>query len=159
MRPLRRDDLEGVHALFSDPEAMRFSLTGVRDLGAGREWLETMIRKFEEHRLGLLGADLKADGSYAGHVGLIPQEVDGRQELEVGYWIRRDLWGQGLASEAAAACRDHGFRVLGRDRLISLIVPENVASRRVAEKIGMQLERETSWREVRVCIYAIERPA
>jgi len=67
------------------------------------------------------------------------QEVDGVEEVEIGYHIRRDLWGQGLATEAAQACRDYGFSQLGFDKLISLINPANIASRRVAEKNGMRL--------------------
>jgi len=69
--------------------------------------------------------------------------VDGANEVEIGYHVHRDQWGQGLATEAARACRDFGFSHLSVERLISLIRPENQASRRVAEKNGM-----TIWKEV-----------
>ncbi len=69
----------------------------------------------------------------------------------------RALWNRGLASEAARRLRDHGFDRLGCERLISLIVPGNHASQRVAVKIGMSLDRETTWRGTRVRVYAIRR--
>ena len=78
-----------------------------------------------------------------------------RQEIEIGYLFLRPLRGQGLTTEAAQACRDHGFLRLGFTRLISLIDPANVASRRVAEKIGMTLEKEIPKWGKRLCVYAI----
>src|SRR5215210_188544 len=79
-------------------------------------------------------------------------------------WIRgstfaniavRKFWGRGLATEAARACRDYGFDDLGYARLISLIDPANGASRRVAEKVGMSLERLTQKWDKTVCVYSI----
>jgi len=85
----------------------------------------------------------------------VVQEVERRREVEIGYLFLRPLWGQGLATEAAQACRDHGFLRLGFTRLISLIDPANVTSRRVAEKVGMTQEKEiTKWSK-RLCLYAI----
>lgn len=155
LRPLARDDVDGVHEVFRDPVAMRFSITGVRDRAGTAEWLKRATSIFERDGHGFWAARLKETGAYVGHAGLLLQQVDGRDEVEIAYWFRRSFWNRGLATEAACACRDHGFDVLGRERLISLIVPENVASRRVAEKVGMSLERETVWKNTRVCVYAM----
>ncbi len=57
---------------------------------------------------------------------------------------------------AARACRDYGFGTLGYDRLVSLIDPSNLASRRVAEKVGMRLEKHTHKWGKKICVYAIE---
>jgi RimJ/RimL family protein N-acetyltransferase len=75
--------------------------------------------------------------------GFFHQEIDGTSEIEIGYRLHPNYWNKGLATEAAQAVRDHAFRDLNLSRLISLIHPENAASRRVAEKIGLQLERKT----------------
>ena len=91
-------------------------------------------------------------------VGMTKQEVEGEILVEIGYHVRRDLWGQGLAPEAAGACRDYGFTRLQVDRLISLIRPENFPSRRVAEKNGMTLWKTVLWRGLPHCVYAISRP-
>ncbi len=78
-------------------------------------------------------------------------------EIEIGYRLRRDFWNRGLATEAARTVRDHGFRDLKFERVISLIHPENHASRRVAEKNGMILERETTFRSFPTFVFAITR--
>jgi RimJ/RimL family protein N-acetyltransferase len=67
--------------------------------------------------------------------------VDGVAEEEIGYHIHRGCWGQGFASEAAAAVRDYQFNVRGKRRVISWMSPEHLASRRVAEKNGMHFEK------------------
>jgi RimJ/RimL family protein N-acetyltransferase len=86
---------------------------------------------------------LKADRKFAGDCGLVHQQVDGATEVEVGYALARNYQGQGLATEAARACLDYAFSDLGLQRVISLIRPENLPSRRVAERNGMSVEKET----------------
>ena len=100
---------------------------------------------------------LNSTGELIGDCGLIRQNVDGVDEIEIGYHARRDLWGQGYASEAAQACRDHGFANLAVGRLISLIRPENLASRRVAEKNGMTIWKEVTRANLLHYVYAIRR--
>src|SRR4051794_23101399 len=78
-----------------------------------------------------------------GYCGFLHQQVDDKPEIEIGYRLHPDFWKKGFASEAAKAVRDHGFTEHNLDRVISLIHPDNAASRRVAEKNGMTVERET----------------
>src|SRR5258705_11341609 len=73
---------------------------------------------------------LKATGGVIADCGLTRQNVNAVDEIEIGYHVRHDLWGRGLAPEAAGACRGYGFERLGAERLISLIRPENWPSRR-----------------------------
>jgi len=92
-----------------------------------------------------------------GDCGITGQQVEGEHFYEIGYHLRRDFWGQGLATEAAIACRNWGFAHLKTERLISLIRPENLASRRVAERMGMTVWKEVNWRGLTHCVYSIER--
>ncbi len=71
---------------------------------------------------------LKGGGEVIGDCGLTRQIVDGVEEIELGYHVRRDLWGQGLAPEAARACRDYGFDRLHTERIISLVRIGNLPS-------------------------------
>lgn len=98
-------------------------------------------------------------GECIGDCGLVPQQVEGVPEIEIGCHLRRDLWGQGLATEAALGCLNHGLTIFGYRRFVSLIHPQNTASRRVAEKIGLTLEREVEWKNKPTCVYGVERPA
>jgi len=157
LRPFTIDDVDDVLRLFSDPVAMQFSLTGVRDRVATAAWLELVIDRTQRDGHGFWAAILKETGAYVGHAGLLRQQVEGRDEVEIAYWFLRSHWNRGLATEAARACRNYGFGKLNRERLISLIVPGNVASRRVADKVGMNLEREAVWKNTLVCVYAMNR--
>jgi RimJ/RimL family protein N-acetyltransferase len=101
---------------------------------------------------------LKESGLLIGDCGLERMEVGGVPEVELGYDLRSDHWGQGLATEAASAVRGFAFNALGLPRLVSLIRPSNAASCRVAEKIGMQREREIDRGGQTYWIYAVSKP-
>lgn len=157
LREVVADDLDALARLFADPEVMRFSF-GLRSREQTREWIERSKRHYAEFGWGLWAVDTKADGTMIGYCGLIPEDLGDVTEIEVGYRLRADYWGRGLATEAARATRDHAFDVLGLPRVVSIIEPANVASIRVAEKNGMLLEREMIWREKLVRIYGVDAP-
>jgi len=92
-----------------------------------------------------------------GYCGFFHQQVDDQPEIEIGYRLHPDHWSKGFATEAAQAVRDHGFGPFKLDRAISLIHPDNTRSRRVAEKNGMTLERETVFKGFPVQVFAISR--
>jgi ribosomal-protein-alanine N-acetyltransferase len=83
--------------------------------------------------------------------------VGGQAEVEIGYRLARCAWGQGFATEAAAAVRDYGFGTLCLSRLISIIDPRNVASIRVAEKTGLKYEKDVIFQGFADRVYAISR--
>ena len=82
-------------------------------------------------------------GELVGHCGLLRKYVDGQSEIELVYVIMKKAWGRGHATEVAAAIRDHALGQLGCGRLIALINPANVASERVAVKIGLKHQKDT----------------
>ena len=84
--------------------------------------------RYARHGHGLWLVSEKAMGQPVGQVGVVVQNVRGVDEREVGYLIHRPFWRRGFATEAALACRDYALNVLGSDRVISLIRPENVPS-------------------------------
>jgi RimJ/RimL family protein N-acetyltransferase len=106
-------------------------------------WIDRNLRRYRQDGIGLWAMILKSEGRLVGDCGLVYQNVNGTTEVEVGYHLNRAYQGRGLATEAARACRDYAFQRLGLQRVISLIRPENLPSRRVAERNGMQVEGET----------------
>lgn len=84
---------------------------------------------------------LKTDEQFIGIAGLLHQDIEGQEETEIAYRIIREHWNKGYATEAAQACREYAQNILGKKRLISLILPENIASIRVAQKLGAQKEK------------------
>jgi [ribosomal protein S5]-alanine N-acetyltransferase len=142
--------------VLSDAETMRF-YPAPFDRAGVEEWIARNRRRYADHGYGLWAMVLKTSGEVIGDCGLTVQNVDGVDEVEIGYHVRRDFWGQGLATEAARACRDYGFTKLQVKRLISLIRQENVPSRRVAEKNGMTVWKEVSWHGLTHLVYAVRR--
>ena len=92
-----------------------------------------------------------------GDCGIIKQDIEGEVAMEVGYHFRRDQWGHGYATEAARACMGLAFQRFGAEKVISLIRPENMPSRRVAERNGMRLERQVVHYGLPHLVYAMRR--
>jgi RimJ/RimL family protein N-acetyltransferase len=144
----------------ADPEVMRY-------IGGGttltREESEAQVSRFvrhwEEQGYGLWAAEEKASGTFAGFVGLVHQEdwPEGGHKTEVGWRLGRSFWGRGLATEGAMASVRYGFEELALERIISIVQPANVASRRVMEKVGLTRRGESRWRNSAVAWYAIDR--
>jgi len=84
---------------------------------------------------------LKSNEQFIGIAGLLHQNIEGQEETEISYRIIREHWNKGYATEAAQACREYAQNILDKKRLISLILSENIASIRVAQKLGAQKEK------------------
>ena len=157
LREMVPEDADDLMLIFSDPEAMRY-YPSTKTRKEAERWVDWVTASHEENGFGLWACVLEETGEFCGQCGLVPQEVGGRREVEVGYLFVRGFWGRGLATEAARASRDFGFGRLGLERLVSLINPENAPSRRVAERIGMRLDKEIEWHGRPTCVYSIARP-
>jgi len=156
LREFVAEDLAALCKILCDAETMRFYPEAF-DEAAAKEWIARNQRRYATQGHGLWAADLKSTGEMIGDCGITSQEVDGELLLEIGYHLRRDLWGLGLATEAARACRDYGFAKLNAEFLVSLIRPENVPSRRVAERNCMTVWKETMHRGLRHLVYRVDR--
>ncbi len=156
LREFELEDVDALAAILSDPETMRYYPMSF-DRAAVVDWILRNRTRYANNGFGLWAMILNSTHELIGDCGLVRQSVDGLDEIEIGYHVRRDLWGQGYASEAAQACRDYGFANLNVERLISLIRPENLPSRRVAEKNGMSIWKETTRANLLHYVYAIER--
>ncbi len=149
-------DAGALSAVLSDPETMRFYPTALDRAGV-EHWISRNLLRYETNGHGLWAMILKANNELIGDCGLTVQKVESTDEIEIGYHVRRDHWRQGLATEAAGACRDFGFAHLPVERLICLIRPENLASRRVAEKTGMTIWKEVVRASLAHLVYSIPR--
>jgi ribosomal-protein-alanine N-acetyltransferase len=156
LREFEFEDVDALATVLSDPETMRYYPMSF-DRAAVADWIQRNRTRYANDGFGLWAMILKSTCELVGDCGLVRQSVDGVEEIEIGYHVRRDLWSRGYASEAARACRDYGFANLQVDRLISLIRPENLASRRVAEKNGMTIWKEVTRANLLHYVYAIKR--
>jgi len=156
LRELTPQDADAVAQVLSDPETMRH-YPAPYDRAGVEQWIERNRQRYQNDGVGLWAMELKQTEEVIGDCGILLQQVEGERFYEIGYHLRRDQWHQGLATEAAIACRDWAFAHLKTNRLISLIRPENLPSRRVAERNGMTLWKEVNWRGLPHCVYSIER--
>lgn len=144
LRPLRLDDVEALNAIQSDPDHMRF-YPHPFSMEESRDWILRMQARYREIGFALLAVEDHETGEFLGNVGPHLQNVDGVDEIELGWSVTPARARQGIATEAAAACRDWVFATLDVDHVISLILPENLASRGVAENLGMRMWKDVMW--------------
>jgi RimJ/RimL family protein N-acetyltransferase len=157
LRPWREADLDPYSEMCADPEVMRYIGSG-RPLDRDEAWrqIATFVGHWELRGYGLWAVETKADGSFVGRVGLWRPE--GWPGLEVGWALGRSHWGLGYATEAGRATTAFAWRTVQAPDLISLIQPENEASRRVAERLDMKLARREMLGASEVLVYRRARP-
>lgn len=142
LRPFTPADIEDLHAQLSDPDAMRY-YHHPSSREESEKWLQGILSDYGTNGFGMLAGCLKETGEYAGQAGVMRRQIDGRERHYLAYLIRKDLWGNGYATEAARCVVDYAFNDLGIEKVEALIRPDNTASVRVAEKLGMQVESTT----------------
>jgi [ribosomal protein S5]-alanine N-acetyltransferase len=165
LRPFADDlsDLDALHEIQSDPQHMRF-YPHPFSREESRAWIERFLERQERYGYSLWAIEDRETGEFLGNCGPVRQVVDGIEEVEIGWSVTPRRARQGIATEAAAAWRDRCLGELGMDRVISLIRPENVASRGVAEHIGMTVWKETrhgtdAWLHLVYRVDAVDRAA
>jgi RimJ/RimL family protein N-acetyltransferase len=139
VREFLDDDAAALVRAFSDPEVIWWH----RPFGPdeARAWVARARDGYARSGMGLYAVVLGDDGRLIGDCGLVPRTIGGEDLFEIGWHLERSVWGRGYATEAARAVLAHA-EDLGVRRVCSLIVPDNLRSRRVAEKLGMTIARE-----------------
>ncbi|MBX2963907.1 MAG: GNAT family N-acetyltransferase [Cyclobacteriaceae bacterium] len=122
------------------------------------KWYEKQFHRYA-HDLGGMNALIeKSSGRLVGHAGLLVQEVDEKQELEIAYSLLPEFWNKGYAIEAAQQCKAYAFKNKLTPSLISIISLSNLPSQKVAIKNGMSIEKQTVYRDNAVYIFRISDP-
>ncbi|MGH9720398.1 MAG: GNAT family N-acetyltransferase [Bryobacteraceae bacterium] len=157
LRAWEPDDWIAFRRLSGDPRVMRFINTGEPWLDErNQEFAGRQIRQQETLGYSMWKLVPKHTGDLSGFCGLQP--LPATEETEIGWWLIPELWGQGLATEAAQAVLTYGFERAGLSRIVAVAQPANRASTRVMEKIGMAFEKPTVHRGIDVVMYAVNRP-
>ena len=158
LRPYELDDLDELAPILGDPETMQYyPAPFTRE--KSQEWIEANLGRYASDGFGLWAIESKDTGEFLGNCGPVRRVVDGEQEVEVGWHVKRSHWRRGIATEAARACCAYAFEELGLGRLISLIRGVNVPSRGVAENLGMTIEKEIVYAGTPHYVYVLPRPA
>ena len=138
LRPMNASDIEAVFEMRRDHEIMRYIREPVQSREEAENWINLISSRWAKDRIGFCSLIEKQSGKFAGWCGLWELKENG--EIEVGYAIAREFWGKGYASESAEAFLEYGFNQLNLEKIVAVARPENTASRRVMEKIGMSFD-------------------
>jgi ribosomal-protein-alanine N-acetyltransferase len=154
LRMFRREDLDDLASMFSDPQVMRYVADGKP---AGRDVadkaLTSVIDHWARYGFGRWAAEDKATSKFVGFGGL--RSLFGMPE--VVYHFTPPHWGKGLATELARASLRYGFEEHQFERIVAIAKPENTASIHVMEKLGMHFEMNTSYYDIDVLQYTVTR--
>lgn len=118
-------------------------------------WYAKQFYRYNNDLGGMNALIEKVTGKLIGHCGLLIQNVDGAQELEIGYSLLPNFWNRGFATEASKKCRDFAFENEFSDSLISIISLTNKPSENVAVKNGMTIDKQTIYNKNKVNIFRI----
>jgi len=156
LRELTLGDVEAISAIIGDAETMKYYPRSFSRADA-MEWVNRNLERYRRDGFSLYAVMLKTNNEVIGDCGLIRQDVEGESMIEVAYHFRRDCWGRGFATEPAKACMAYAFQHLAASEVVSLIRPENMPSRRVAERNGMKAERQVIFHDMPHLLYARRR--
>ena len=136
IEPLTHQDLDALATLEADSLVRRYNDNKTMTRQQVADYIDAMLRSYEENGYGRFAVKAKADGALIGLCLFIDEDYG----VDFGYRYARSSWGQRLATEAWVADMDDGARTLRLPILIGLVMPENKASANVLTKLGFSLE-------------------
>jgi RimJ/RimL family protein N-acetyltransferase len=157
VRPRGIGDLNACIAMDRDPAVLRYIDVPWRSVEEHRQFVVNRITRAYPAGLGYWSVVLKlVPAAFVGWVLLMPYDAIG-PEIEIGWRLLRSAWGNGFATEASLPVLRHGFETLGLDRVVADMHPDNAASLRVAEKLGLRFVGERKIKGKMLKCYALER--
>jgi RimJ/RimL family protein N-acetyltransferase len=155
LRPFNEDDVDAVFAMRSDSDVMRFIREPQTSRSEAESWINLISSRWETEKIGFCAVIEKSSGKYIGWCGLWRLPETG--ETEVGYALIKDFRGRGYAVEAAEAFLIYGFETLQLKEIVAVARPENRASWRVMERLGMTYDYTGRFYERDLVHYSITR--
>lgn len=159
-RCISHADHQALRPILGDPETMYAWEYGFDDAQI-TQWIDQCQTRYVNDGYAYYAGMDKESGALLGLIGLLNEYIDGDVELGVGYILARGHWGKGYAYEGAKGWIDYAFDTLGEVRVVADIRPENTASRRVAERLGMRIigqhVKMVNGKEMLHLVYAINK--
>lgn len=158
LRLFEDGDLDAAYNLFSDSEVQKYLSPKNRRT---REQLKISLKKFAGHwaerGFGMLCVTKKEKDEMIGYCGF--QYFDGTEDVEIMFAVRKEDWQKGFATEAAKECLKFGFEKLNFDKVYAATDPQNLASKAVIKKLGMNYDEITNHYEMKLAVFSVTREA
>ncbi len=158
-RKLSEDDIDTWAEFFVNNDRLRFlgmDDTESKEVLSGN-WINKQLSRYkDEQGFGHLAVELVATGEFIGMGGILPRNIADRADFEIAYSLLPRFWGKGYATEIAKQMMCFGIDQVKTDRLISMIVPENIDSINVAKKNGMEVLFQTHYYNLLVDVYGVK---
>jgi len=159
LRPINEKDDDNIYELSKNPNVMRYLRNGKTLNRAQAEGdLQHRLRenaRLAEKKLGYWAIEWKPMHTFVGWLAL--KYLDQTEEIEIGYRILEKFWGQGVTTEASHRALQYAFEELELERIVAVALPENKASWRVMEKLGMQYEKDDHFYDNDCVYYSLQR--
>lgn len=155
LRPFTHDDIEHSYLMNLDKSVSQFTGDGgmVSKSEIRRRIIEDVMGDYSKHGYGRFAVELKGESPFIGFAGL--KYLPDLHEVDLGYRFVSEYWGQGLATEAGKACLEFGFGKLSLDKIVAFVLPENIGSINVLDKLGFSFKQELIEDEMLVKKYSI----
>jgi RimJ/RimL family protein N-acetyltransferase len=156
LRPFIEADAEPLHAVLAEKDFLRyFPNPGPPSLERVQKYVALQLKHWQEHGYGRWAVEMQEKSGLIGWNGL--QYLPDTDEIEIGYILAKPHWNQGLTTEGALAGLHFAFEQLGLEQIVGIVHPENGASQRVLEKLGMHFTKEAEYFGMQAFRYTIGR--
>ncbi len=158
-RMLHIDDIKAWEVFFESPEATAYipKYNSTDKKVKARGMIEKQLLRYETKRYGLQVLTDKKTNQFVGICGLLLQDIEGHEQIEIGYHLFKQFWGKGYATEAAKLFKHYAFSNNLCDSVISIIDIHNIRSQKVAMNNGMTREKQLHWAEHDIYIYRVNK--
>lgn len=156
LRRYAAEDKAHLIGLFTDEEVMKYVGNGVMNKEQAEEWWKKLFDKFYPHGFNIWAVFTREDSRYIGHAGIYPRP-DRKEDWEFVYFLSRDAWGKGYATEIARRVIEYGFKELNLPEVFATVDDEHTASIRVLEKAGMKFKNYEFDDDGRFSVYLIRK--
>ncbi|PHG06801.1 GNAT family N-acetyltransferase [Bacillus toyonensis] len=141
LKEMRQYDFDDLKIMLQDPDVMYAYEHNLSDADV-QSWLDRNIKRYKDFGFGLWGIYLKATDEFIGNAGLSMQDTDVEQVIEIGYLLKKEFWHKGYAIEITKGIKEYAFNELELSKVYSIIKHDNIASQKVAKKLGMVKQKE-----------------
>ncbi|MBC8263381.1 MAG: GNAT family N-acetyltransferase [Anaerolineales bacterium] len=156
LRAFTKEDAAPLHRILGARDILRyFPNPGAPSRDKVEKLISAQLNHWEEHGHGWWAVEPRSKKQLIGWSGL--QFLPETEEVEVGYLLDQPFWGKGLATEAAQVCLQYGFENFDIESIVAIVHPENIASQRVIEKLGMSFVDQAHYFGMDCYHYSIER--